>query len=96
MKMEYRQIGQAELKVDCYAGKSFDQHKPLWHGFFDGDMDDGQIGNIITLNTSNFKPGTRVLILEPVCPKCNQSRALCEPFDKCCFDWITWDEEQYS
>jgi hypothetical protein len=94
--IKYETIGQAEIKVDCYAGKTCDQHKPEWHGFFDGDMDGGKIGKRVTLDVSNFTPGTRVLIQEPVCPECDAPREMCQQDDDCAFDWRTWDEEQYA
>jgi hypothetical protein len=95
-KINYEEIGRAELKVDCYAGKTCDQHKPEWHGHFDGDMDGGKIGKRITLDVSQFRPGTRVLIQEPVCPRCDATREMCELDKGCDFNWRAWDEEQYA
>lgn len=31
-KTKYEEIGRAEVKVDCYAGKTCDQHEAAWHG----------------------------------------------------------------
>lgn len=98
-KMEdtkYEQIGRAELKVDCYAGKTGDQHKPEWDGFFDGDMEGGKIGKKLTLNATNFRPGTRVIIQEPCCPDCDATRELCELDKGCAFDWQAWDVAHYA
>lgn len=93
---KYQEIGRAELKVDCYDGKTFDQHRPTWHGFFDGDRDGGEIGGTLTLDVSNFRPGTIITISEPVCPDCHASREECERDDDCAFNWRGWDEDRYA
>lgn len=96
MKLRYQEIGRAELKVDCYAGETCDQHRPVWHGFFEGDRGDGEIGDTINLGVEQFRPGTKVSILEPVCPQCDKGRELCESDGDCLFDWKEWDEGQYA
>lgn len=95
-KTEYAEIGSAELKVDFYAGKSGAKIKQEWHGFFDGDRGDGKIGKQITLSAAHFRPGTRIIIQEPICPECDLSRELCELDAGCDFNWLSWDEERYA
>ena len=95
-RQQYTEIGNAELKVDCYSGKTCDKHKPEWHGFFEGDRDGGKIGGVITLSAKHFRPGTRIRIEEPVCPDCDCGRELCEVSKDCDFDWKAWDERRYS
>lgn len=95
-RVEYVEIGRAELKVNCYTGEKCDQHKPEWHGHFDGDRDGGKIGGDITLGANTFRPGTKVIITEPCCPECHCPREMCEQDKGCDFDWRGWDEEQYA
>lgn len=95
-RVKYVQIANAELKVNCYTGETCDQHAPEWHGYFDGDKEGGKIGDTITLPVGNFRPGTKIVITEPVCPECHFPRELCEQTKHCDFDWKAWDEEQYA
>lgn len=92
----YAPVGSAEIKVDVYAGKNCDEHSPAWHGSFEGDMGGGEIGKVITLDVSNFQPGTRIWIEEPVCPKCHEPRSCCVVTQHCGQDWKAWDEGRYS
>lgn len=93
--MKYEQIANAELKVDFYAGQTCDQNLQEWHGYFEGDKEGGKIGQEISLGADNFRPGTRIIIQEPVCPTCDVPRSLCES-SECSFEWKQWDEEKYA
>lgn len=93
--MKYHKIGQFEMKPDLYGGETCDQLEPRWDGFFEGD-EDGDIGETITLVASTFSPGTKILIFEPECPKCQQVQSICKEDDSCDFDWHSWIEEKYS
>jgi hypothetical protein len=87
-----QQTMRAELKVDCYDGPNCDQHRLYWDGYAEGDKEGGPIGNTITLSAMTFPAGTKVQILVPVCPQCNETSETCE----CGFDWHKWAEERYS
>ena len=95
-RVEYVEIGRAELKVDYYAGESCDQHRPGWEAHMDGDMDSERGLQELTLGALVFRPGTKVIITEPCCPECHCPREMCEQSKWCDFDWRGWDEEQYA
>lgn len=104
-KIRHEETMWAEMKPDTYAGKNCDQIRPQWECHADGDMD-SDTQETIKLSARTFPPGTKIVISEPVCPKCSERR---EPqFTKpnrnvvfsgpcrCGFDWDKWVKEQYS
>lgn len=95
-RVEYVEIGRAELKVDCYAGATCDEHKPGWEAHMEGDMESERGMAELTLGANAFRPGTKVIITEPVCPECDYQREMCELDEDCDFDWRKWDEWQYA
>lgn len=107
-KMKYRETMRAEQAPDVYDGTECDQHRPRWVGSAEGDKEgDGPIGETIDLAAKTFPPGTRVIVLEPVCPECGEvpasKRLPIDPEIKidgwecgCDFDWKEWAEEQFS
>lgn len=76
-----------------------DEHEPMWEGSADGDMGSDTDKSPIILKPSDFPPGTKVVVSEPLCPKCGECFENCmvrgRPGD-CDFDWKNWAEEQYS
>jgi hypothetical protein len=82
----------AELKVDCYDGPNSDQHKKYWNVYCEGDKQDDEATDPLTLTLEQFPPGTKITVEEPHCPMCWMTPHYCE----CGFDWKTWVEEQYS
>ena len=94
----------AEQKPDLYGGKSGDEVVPQWESFAEGDKQ-SSTDRIIALDARCFPPGTKVVVSEPVCPKCERPRwperngaevtfpARCE---ECGFDWRAWEEERYG
>lgn len=86
-----------EMKPDIYGGDNCDQHIPTWDVYSDGDKNSTSIDKI-TLDAKDFPPGTKIVISEPVCPKCGMTVGMCMELgtDQCEFDWENWVEEQYS
>ena len=93
----------AEMRPNCYGGKTCDQIEPVWHCYADGDKDSDDIHKPLELDPRTFPPGTKVTIEEPLCPDCQELRHLksSDPpafEDKCdCgFDWVAWTLDQYA
>lgn len=93
--MKFRQTMWAEMSPDLYDGETCDQLRPRWHGFAEGDMDSDH-SDVLTLDSKHFPPGTKVLVLEPECPKCEQIPDLCRSAESCDFDWDSWVQDKYS
>jgi hypothetical protein len=98
--IEHHQTMRAELAPDVYAGEQFDQIAHQWKTSCDGDMGDSGTLDTITLDANMFPPGTKVIVEEPLCPDCKETRA---PGDgawltkcNCGFDWEAWTIDQYS
>lgn len=96
----------AEMKPDIYAGKNCDEIRPQWECHADGDTEADTRG-LIELCAKTFPPGTKIVISEPLCPKCGIPRIPSFPTNKrneplysgpceCGFDWDKWVQEQYS
>lgn len=94
-KTEYQQIAWAEMKPDCYDGPDCDQLRPQWDCYFYGDMDSEET-KTLDLDAKIFQPGTKIIILEPECPKCEQQQSICRDYDSCDFDWDEWTLGKYS
>jgi len=95
MSIDYRQTMWAEMSPDMYDGAACDQVRSRWHGFCEGDMD-SDYSDALEFVAMHFPPGTKVLILEPECPKCHQIPKLCRGDDCCDFDWDSWTADRYS
>lgn len=95
-KLEYKEIMWAEMSPDMYSGPNCDELKPRWHGFCEGDMDSEYYEEPLQLCATTFKPGTKVIVLEPCCPKCGQIASLCEDYEPCDFNWDEWVACEYS
>lgn len=93
--LKYRQTMWAEMKPDLYAGDSCDEVRPLFEGFADGDMD-SDVSETIEFSAKHFPAGTKILVLEPECPKCHQVPELCRGDDCCDFDWDMVRDNSYS
>lgn len=103
-EIKYRECMWAEMKPDVYGGKNCDQLVPGWNCFCDGDMDAEDNVKKLDLAAKTFAPGTKVVVMEPCCPKCGEPRwpnsvdpkvtfpSKCE----CGFDWDKWVLNQYS
>ncbi len=85
----------AEMKPDVYDGDSCDQVRPRWWAQAEGDME-GSYVDVITFDSKQFPPGTRVTLSLPCCPECHQVAELCEQDDHCDFDWKQWTMNEYS
>jgi len=90
--VEYREIGFAELKIDCYHGPDCDQHRPYWQGYFEGDKESAKISGPLELSNKHFKAGTKITISVPLCPECKEHAEICS----CGFNWKEWEAHQYS
>lgn len=93
--MDYHEVMRAELSPDVYSGPDCDQVKNRWEAFCEGDMD-SDFSQTLELSARHFPPGTKVLVLEPVCPECHQISEFCRSDEGCAFDWDTWIVEEYS
>ena len=89
---EYRKIMQAELKVDIYTGEECNQHESYWNIYVEGDKEADNAESDLIFSTKLFKPGTKITVECPVCPKCEQLSETC----KCGFDWKKWIENKYA
>ncbi len=95
MGIDYRQTMWAEMSPDLYDGENCDQLLPRWHGFAEGDRDSDYL-ETLEFAAKHFPPGTKVLVLEPECPKCQQIPEFCRGDDACDFDWDAWTADRYS
>ena len=95
MELEYFNVMRAEQKPDVYGGKNCDEHLPRWEAFAEGDMDSDFLEEI-SLDPKQFPAGTKVVVMEPVCPECNCNASVCQAVGECKFDWREWAELRYS
>lgn len=91
----------AEVKVDCYNGENGDEHEKYWNAYANGDKQDDNFKEDIVLDLEQYPAGTKVIISEPICPKCSEVYGNCMVRgygnnNECNFDWKNWEEEQYS
>lgn len=95
--MEFRETMWAEMSPDMYAGPNCDQMLPRWYAAAAGGKGDGDRSTRpLELAPEHFPPGTRVLVLEPLCPKCSQVPELCKWDVSCDFDWDAWTADKYA
>jgi hypothetical protein len=92
--MNYKEVMRGEMKPDVYDGPECDSIKPYWYMYADGDMDGDYVEKIL-MQAKAFPPGTRIIVQEPCCPKCDMVRELCIA-DDCDFDWDAWTMDTYS
>ena len=90
-----------EMKPDVYGGKDFDEHIPMWNGYADGDKQDDTTRQPLVFDPKDYPPGTKIVVKEPVCPKCgevfeNCMVRGCGGGNDCDFDWKEWAEDRYS
>jgi hypothetical protein len=95
-KAEYITVMWAEQKPNCYGGKEFNEHIPMWDAYFEGDKDSEHSEDNLILDPKLFPAGTKIIIQEPICPKCEMSASLCIEIGECDFDWKEWAEDKYS
>lgn len=93
--MKYEKIMQAEMDPDLYAGQNFNELRPRWKAYAEGDMDHDYM-EVVSLDSRMFHPGTKIVVLEPVCPKCKQIVSICGELTGCDFDWDAWVNDRYS
>lgn len=105
MKIERRETMSATMQPDMYDGPTCDQMRPRWYCFADGDKQADYQDAALELDPKLFPPGTRVVVFEPICPQCKETR---EPNYKngkylpgfaakcrCGFDWEAWTANEY-
>lgn len=85
----------AERKTDCYDGEGCDELKPQWSTYCEGDKSGETFDEPLSLDPSQFPPGTKITVSIPVCPKCELNVELCKGSD-CSFDWKDWELSEYS
>lgn len=96
--MEFTETERIRQEPDVYDGPNFDQHRPRWITSYPKEGDDEIEGNVI-LAAEDFPPGTRIIIQEPICPKCGEIYENCMVRggdNPCDFDWKQWVDETYS
>lgn len=104
--IKMRETMTAELKPDCYGGASCDKIVHQWDAHAEGDMDSDDTLKTLSLSARTFPPGTRVIISEPCCLQCGETRSVIFPVPKrgplfadkceCGFDWKAWTLDRYS
>lgn len=62
----------AEMKPNTYSGDSCEEHKPGWYAFAAGDRESEEGLETLDLHAATFPPGTKVVVMEPVCPNCGE------------------------
>lgn len=105
-EIKRRETMHAEMKPDVYDGPNCDQVRPRWWTYADGDKEGGFEHEPLTLDARLHPPGTRISVMEPVCPNCDETRESIIPPPatgpcfkskcRCGFDWDNWTGEQYS
>jgi len=83
------------MQPDIYSGDTCDRIRPRWNCFSEGDKDAVYL-NVVELDAKTFPPGTRIIVREPECPRCNMIAELCKSNTSCDFDWEKWTQEQFS
>lgn len=95
-EIEFQEVMWAEQVPDVYIGAKCDEIKPQWLGCAKGDKDGtGPIGDAhgrLILDCKTFPAGSKVVISEPICPKCNVMASCCA----CGFDWEEWAKVRFS
>ena len=102
--VDKRETMRAELKPDCYGGKTCDQIVHRWWCYCEGDKDGDYEHGALSLVANMFPPGTKVSVIETACPNCKEVR---QPSGmpgqiswsdncRCGFDWKGWTLERYS
>lgn len=102
--MKFRETMRAEMAPDVYAGKTCDQHKPRWVASADGDKDGWEpVGQLLELSAHTFPPGTKISVMEPCCPNCQEVPSLMDMPGQsgkwecgCDFDWQEFANNEYS
>lgn len=94
-------IARFEMKPDCYGGERFNEHIPKWWGYSEGDKQDDTSEAPLRFDPKDYPPGTKIVLTEPLCPKCGECYQNCMVRgygnqDECNFDWNQWAEEQYA
>ena len=104
-KINYSEIGWAEMHPDLYDGESCDQVKPQWNSSMEGDKNSEEGIEVIDYPALAYPPGTKITISIPCCPKCGNpadSNSIMpgERYEisdcDCGFNWNNWTDEQYS
>lgn len=103
---KFQETMRAEMKPDVYGGPGCDEVRPEWVVFAEGDKDSDTIEDL-GMKAIHFPPGTKVVVLEPVCPDCGELREPIWPNPgknmplytgpcRCGFDWDKWVLENFS
>lgn len=97
------------MEPDMYGGKECDELVPRWRCYAEGDKDSDHQHEPLSLDPRLYPPGTKITIVEPVCPDCGELRGVNFPkpdkpdalpaFDAKCdcgFDWEEWTANEFS
>lgn len=105
-RLPMRGTVRAEMRPDCYGGKTCDRIVPRWNVYAEGDKQDEDTHAPLTLAARAFPPGTTVVVAEPTCPDCGELRPLkylkpkrgplFESRCACGFDWDEWTLTEFS
>ncbi len=96
MAVNYKETMWVEMTPNLYHGDKCNEVMPEFECYADGDMDSERGLKEVTFAANNFPPGTKIIVMEPTCPKCHQVPEMCN-YDSCCdFDWDDWRDGKYS
>lgn len=103
---DYHTVMRTEVECDIYE----DDRRQMFHTYCDGDMDSDKHTEDIVLTVNELPPGAVIRVEYPCCPDCGDPRqpiyesleggrlkvvgheSTCE----CGFNWIEWEDGQYS
>lgn len=106
MSIDRQEVMRSEVKVDIYE----DDRPKFFEAYCEGDMDSDTHREDIVINLAELPPGAKVSVEYPCCPDCGQARF--DKFEHlpggrmkvighettcdCGFDWVNWEDEQFS
>lgn len=98
-KVTYTETAWFEMRPNIYGGKNCDEHVPQWNGYVAGDKQDDTCKDPLIFDPKDYPPGTKIIVSEPVCPKCDEVYENCMVRGEeaaCNFDWTNWAEDQFN
>lgn len=104
--IKLRETIRATMDPDMYDGPECDQMRPRWRVYADGDKDSNHQDEPLTLDASFHPPGTVIVVTEPTCPNCEETRSPNYKNGKylpgfasrcrCGFNWDEWVANEFS
>lgn len=94
--MKYITVITAEMTPNIYGDEKSNEIIPQFKSYHEGNKDEEISKEPIVLKPEHFPPGTKIIVKEPVCPKCDLCATICQELKDCDFDWKTWINNEYS